>query len=286
MNREKIEALNQQNKEEYLDPELYDQENERYQEDLNLLKEWAQQQGSPIIEIGCGTGRVTIPLAEAGFELIGVDLSKEMIAKAQEKSAAKGVVDRIRWEVQDVTRLNLGVQSPFLFMTGHTFQHFLSNQAQDECFQAINCHLSKDGILIFNTRFPSKEELIQPETEEYWYSYSDAKGRKVDVYTSAAYDPILQLQHYTTIRRLSLSSEANLSNEAKLSHQSNLSSEDKLTGDQQEVITRITLRYVYPQEMARLLQSHGFEILDVYESWDKKPLTPACYSMIYVCRKR
>lgn len=268
------------NMEEYEDAELYDLEND-FHEDLDFLKEWAHQQGGPVVEIGCGTGRITIPLAQADFELIGVDLSEKMLERAKQKeSDAADIGMPIRWELQDATKLDLGVQSPFVFMTGHTFQHLLTNHEQDAFLQAVASHLTQGGIFIFNSRFPSKEELMQPETEEYWRSYTDTLGRRVEVSTIASYDMLTQLQHYTTIRRVAAAQE----------EQVGLSDSDPAVKDKgeigQENRTRITLRYVYPQEMARLLDQHGFEILHVYDSWNKKPLSATCYSMVYVCRKR
>lgn len=60
---------------------------------------------------------------------------------------------------------------------------------------------SFNGIFIFDTRFPSKEELIQPPTEEYWTTITDEKGRRCDLYTEMNYDSIQQIQHYITTRR-------------------------------------------------------------------------------------
>lgn len=248
------------NMEEYEDPELYDFENETYVEDIPLLLKWAKKQGGTVIELACGTGRVTIPIALANVPVIGVDLSQQMLDKARDKASSKDL--DITWLLQDCTKLQLDMKSRLIYMTGNSFQHFLTNESQDQLLQSVHAHLLKDGVFIFNTRFPSKEELLQPVTEEFWRSYRDATGNLVDAYTIARYNQIEQIQHYTTIRK---------------THTENRVVEKR---------TNINLRYTYPQEMKRLLALHGFDIQQIYSDWSEAPLTEDSYSMIYVCKRR
>lgn len=248
------------NFEEYDDPELYDKENESYLPELPLLTKWASEKPGRIIDLACGTGRVTIPLAEEGFQVVGVDVHKGMLEAAQRKSASAGV--DIDWLEQDCTNLNLGVKSPLIYTVGNSFQHFLTNEAQDGLLSSVNRHLEDEGILIFSTRFPGAEELLQPPVEEYWRSYQDGE-LKVDVSTISHYDALEQIQHYTTIRKYK-------------AHYDEIVDEKR---------TRISLRYVYPKEMERILSVHGFEILNVFEDWKESPVTNDSYEMIYVCRK-
>ncbi|SHJ72306.1 Methyltransferase domain-containing protein [Clostridium amylolyticum] len=248
------------NMEEYEDPDLYDSENEMYKDDLGLILEWAEKTKGKIIELACGTGRIALELAERGMEVVGVDLNKQMLKKAEEK--AKGRNLYVQWILQDCTELNLNIKSTFIYMVGNSFQHFLTNESQDKLFESVSNYLDINGIFIFDTRFPSLEELLQPEKEEYWKSYIDEKNRKVDLYTLSSYDALNQIQHYKTIR---------------------IYNEDTFKEKSQE--TNISLRYVYPQEMRRVLQQYGFEILNIYGYWDKRELTPKSSSMIVVCKK-
>ena len=139
----------------------------------------------------------------------------------------------------------------------------LTNTNQDQLLTSIHHVLADNGIFIFDTRFPSKEELIQPSTEEYWTTISDEKGRKCDLYTEMTYDSIQQIQHYITTRRF-------------------------YEGDTlvEEIKTTIDLRYTYPQELERLLVANGFELLHIYNDWEGNELGEDCYSMVVVCRKK
>ncbi|MDZ5710703.1 class I SAM-dependent methyltransferase [Jeotgalibacillus haloalkalitolerans] len=248
------------NFEEYDDPELYDKENESYLPELPLLIKWASKKSGTIIDLACGTGRVTIPLAEKGFRVMGIDVHNGMLEKAQKKSTVAGV--NIDWLQEDCTNLNLEMKSPLIYTVGNSFQHFLTNEAQDGLLVSVNRHLEEGGIFIFGTRFPGSEELLQPSTEEYWRTYQNGEY-KVDVSTISHYDALEQIQHYTTIR--------------KYKHVS-----DEIVDEKR---TNISLRYVFPKEMERLLSVQGFEVLDVYEDWKETPVSNDSYEMIYVCRK-
>lgn len=249
------------NTEEYDHPILYDKENTQTN-DLPFILKWASKTTGVIIDLACGTGRVTIPLARAGYQLIGVDIHRSMLEEARTKAQRENL--NIEWELQDCTKLDWPVQSQLIYSVGNSFQHFLTNEDQDALLLAVNKHLQTNGVFIFDTRFPNEEELLQPSNEEYWRSYIDKETQnKVDVYTSSSYHSISQIQHYLTIRK-----------------------SKNLAGDViAEKRTNIHLRYTFPQEMNRLLTMNGFEILAIYQDWNETHLTNASDNMIYVCRK-
>ena len=251
-----------ENYEEYDDPILYDKENEPFIAELPYLLKWAERLEGPIIDLACGTGRITIPMAQNGHRMIGVDIHKGMLQEAVKKSSKFDL--KIDWVEQDCRKMDLTIKSNFIYSVGNSFQHFLTNDAQDELLVSVNKHLEIGGIFIFGTRFPSNEELLQPSTEEYWKTYTDNDTQNlVDVYTISNYDSLNQIQHYTTIRRYK--------NEA-----------GELID---EKTTNIRLRYVFPKEMERLLHSHGFQIVNVNKDWKGNPITNDSYEMIYVCKK-
>ncbi|WP_185766352.1 class I SAM-dependent methyltransferase [Niallia circulans] len=254
--------MNINNSQEYDDPTLYDKENESYIPEIPFLQKWASKQQGLIIDIACGTGRVTIPLAKKGYNLVGVDIHKGMLTQAKKKAANLHL--QIRWIEQDCTQLDLCIKSNLVYSVGNSFQHFLTNESQDGLLTSINKSLEVEGLFIFNTRFPSVEELLQPSTEEYWKSYTDNETLNiVDLFTISEYDSLKQIQHYTTIRKY----------------------KDNAGDIIKEKRTNISLRYVFPQEMERLLFAFGFEILHLYSEWNETPITNDSYEMIYVCRK-
>lgn len=247
--------------EEYEDPSLYDVENENIQE-LSFLLEWAEKAtfgNQPILDLGCGTGRLTIPLANAGYTMIGIDVHEGMLQRAKEKANPGS---SIQWLLQDCRNITMEQKAPLAYMVDHIFQHFLTNQHQDELLKSVHQVLSSNGYFIFNTRFPSVEELLQPCEEQYERTITDQNGREVKIFYKMEYDSVQQIQHYKTIRRFYQAKEL-----------------------LKERVSTIDLRYSYPQEIERTLALGGFKLIHCFKGWDAKPLNSDCYSMVVVCQK-
>ncbi|CDO04818.1 Cypemycin methyltransferase [Oceanobacillus picturae] len=249
-----------ENLEEYQDPIQYDKEHVAYDEDISYLTKSADKATGPIVDLACGTGRATIPLAKAGNSIVGVDLHRGMLRRAREKAVAEKL--DIGFIEQDCTKLELGLKSDFIFMVGNSFQHFLTNEAQDKLLESIQRHLVKGGRFLFNTRFPGEEELVSTNDEEPGFSYKDGK-LSVHVSYISEYDALNQVQHNITIRRF-------------------FDANGKLQDEKRSVID---LRFVFPLEMERLLEKHGFTIEGVYQDWNESPLTSNASKMVYLCKK-
>lgn len=246
----------EKNLEIYADPEMYDHLYEGYQKDLNVILQWAKS-AQLIIELACGTGRLTIPMAQRGFQMIGVDLHEGMLERAKQK--AKEQMVSIEFILQDCSKLSIPVKSSLVFMTGNSFQHFLTNELQDNLLQSVRLHLEKDGIFIFDTRNPLLHELAA--VDEYERKYFDKDGNQIIEFHRDEYDPLTQILHCHTNREI---------------YQG-----QALVAKEQD---GISLRFSFPFEMERLLKYNGFEILEVYGDWDKNELKNNSVSMVYVCQ--
>lgn len=245
-----------ENLEKYTNPEKYDHLYEGYQKDLHVIVEWAKPT-HPIIELACGTGRLTIPMAKRGFQMIGVDLHEGMLERAKQKAKEQKL--SIEFLQQDCTKLNLPAKSSLIFMTGNSFQHFLTNEVQDALLQSVRQHLVEDGLFIFDTRNPLLHELAA--VDEYEQAYNDKSGYQIMEYHREEYDAMTQILHCHTDRHI-YQSEA-------------------LVAKEQD---GISLRYSFPLEIERLIRGNGFEIVQAYGDWDKNALHAKSESMVYVCR--
>ena len=243
----------------YTDPELYDAENHTVDE-LPVLLPLARAAGGLILDLACGTGRTTFPLAHAGHRVIGVDASEPMVALARAKAAALGLP--VEFHVQDCRQLELPLTASMVTMTGNAFQEFLTNDDQDALFGSVHRHLEAGGVFVFGTRLPSGANLERPAGEQPWSSVSDRSGRAIDISVIWSYDAAAQLQDYTFIERLG--------------HGTTGAREQRSYG---------RLRYTGPMEMRRLLGAHGFALRAMYGGWDASPLTNESAEMVVVARR-
>lgn len=241
----------------YADPKKYDELYNGYQEDLTYILECAKHVKEPIIELACGTGRLTIPMAKQGFEMYGVDIHNDMLNRAIQKATEEEL--NIQFIQQDCTKLDLPIKSRLVYMTGNSFQHFLTNESQDALFCSIKSHLQPKGEFIFDTRNPILHELaVVEETEE---QYTNSENQLVIEKHHEVYS------HHTQILRCTTTSK--------------IMEHGKIIETYKDAIS---LRYTFPMELNRLLSAHDFELMALYGSWKKEKFQEDSISMIVHCR--
>ena len=143
--------LEHTNLDDYDDPAIYDLENKNFEPDGPFYLSMAQQVNGSVLELGCGTGRVTIPLARNGIDITGLDIVRGMLARAK---ANAGELP-IRWIEADVREFHLGKRFDLICTTGSVFQHLLERKEQEMMLACVQEHLSPDGIFVVDALFPS-----------------------------------------------------------------------------------------------------------------------------------
>lgn len=268
--------LDHDNLEDFQDAETYDlHENDT---GVAFYAALAQETGGPVLELACGTGRVSIPIARLGFAVTGLDVVPGMLEQARLRSRDLP----IRWVEGDARTFDLGEQFRLIFLTGNAFQMFLTNADQTALLERVRAHLHDEGLLAFETRNPlwatprtrvDLEAVLKDARRSSDFftfladgvvekSQTDRNGRTVWESFTQRYDHVAQILHITSDRRWR-------------------------EGEQERAtVTRIALRYTFPQGLAALLHSNGFTIMRRYGDWNREPLTAASTSIIMVCRKR
>ena len=153
-----------------------------------------------MLEIACGTGRVSIPIARLGFAVTGVDIVPGMLDRARSKSAGLPT----RWIEGDARTFDLGEQFRLIFVTGNAFQAFLTRIDQEALLERVQVHLHDEGLFAFETRNPrwanhatrdAEDEglfatLETRDTEEDGQTYTDSGGHDVRISRTQAYDHV------------------------------------------------------------------------------------------------
>jgi 2-polyprenyl-3-methyl-5-hydroxy-6-metoxy-1,4-benzoquinol methylase len=154
------------NLEEYKNPKLYDLENSHYEPDGPFFLQLAQQIGDPVLEVGCGTGRITIPLAQQGIDITGLDVVPQMIERARQKAPELP----IQWLHGDARPFRLERRFHLIFESGALFQHLLTRKDQEAFLARAGEHLEPDGRLVIGSIVPTADMMETDETEKAWFN--------------------------------------------------------------------------------------------------------------------
>jgi SAM-dependent methyltransferase len=125
--------------------------------DVQFYVEEAGQAEGAVLEVGCGTGRILLPLARAGHEVVGVDTSAQMLARCRAKllDEAEPVRDRVRLHHGDARTLALGERFSLIIAPFRVVQHLTSIDDQLGFLHAVASHLEPGGRFIFDVFNPN-----------------------------------------------------------------------------------------------------------------------------------
>jgi len=129
---------------------FYDVEHARFDEDVDLYINFAELRGGPLLELACGSGRLLLPLARAGYEVTGVDTSSTMLDLARQALETEGLIARCTLVQQDMCALQLDKKFHLAFIALGSFGHVITRRAQQQALAAIRAHLTAGGTFILD----------------------------------------------------------------------------------------------------------------------------------------
>ena len=189
--------INHDNLIEYADPILYDLENQGFEPTGPFYLSLAQEVGGSVLELGCGTGRYTIPLAQAGIDITGLDVVPGMLTQA----GAKANDLPITWVEADSRDFHLGRQFDLIIATGAMFHHLLTRVDMEATLSCIHHHLTADGTFATDLLFPHRHLQRNIEEEEDWFTITNGQGQEIRVSGIQTYDAFNQIRTETAYRR-------------------------------------------------------------------------------------
>jgi SAM-dependent methyltransferase len=139
-------------------------------QDIPICIDLARAADGPVLELGCGTGRVLIPMARAGLVMTGLDLSPSMLGVCREQLGHEpvDVQARVRLIEGDMRAFDLGEQFALVTTPFRAFQHLTTVEDQTSCLSAIHRHLRPGGRLVLDLFNPSIPLLAAAERSEEW----------------------------------------------------------------------------------------------------------------------
>jgi len=227
----------------------------------------AGQRGEAVLEIGCGTGRVALRLAQEGARVVGLDLSSHMLEVARRKS---GSLPHVRWEQGDMRSFELGETFGLAIIPGHAFQFMLTPEDQLTCLGCIQPHLNPGGRLVVHLDHQDLGWL------------SNLSGKRTGVFEEGS-----QVTHPDT-GRLVRSSHAwtylpSTQTASVVSRWEELGTDGEVTQTWER--EPMHLHCVFRFEMEHLLSRAGFEEIRVFGDFYQGELKDQSSEMVWVARR-
>ncbi len=247
----------------------YDLENADFTEDLPFWLELAEEYGDPILELGCGTGRVLLHLARRGHAVTGIDNSPEMLARLEAKlgmTSAQHIATAPSLVRADMTSFSVSGLFKQAIMPFNTFMHLLTLEDQIAAFTCIRKHLQHGAALALDVINPG-EAYAAPAGEQglaLERTFVDGEsGSAVQQFSSVAVDRAAQIARITWLY-------------------------DSVgpDGAVQRTIVPLTLRYTFPGEMRLLLEKCGFALTHLYGDYQRSPFADGSPRMIVLAAKQ
>jgi SAM-dependent methyltransferase len=239
----------------YVRPDLYDLLFEGLDFDLGFYREMALQQTAggepgPVLDLACGTGRVMLPLLEAGVDVEGVDLSRPMLERLREKARARGLAPRVHQV--SMSAFELPRRFRVAMIPFNAFVHNLTAEDQIATLRRCREHLEPGGVLAFDFFSATPAMLAAPAGKrvlEHEVAHPET-GLPVRIWDARDLDPLTQTQH------------------------SRIEIEELGEGGGIAVTHRFetVVRWIYPAEAELLFRLAGFARWNLWGGFDRRPL--------------
>lgn len=241
----------------YSDGRHYDLQTRDFVDDIPFYLGQIKKYGQPVLELACGTGRITIPLAEKGVRISGLDVSEPMLAQAKRKAAKKGI--QVEWIKADCRSFQLNQKFHLIFIPVNSITHLHDLESLEALFSCVKEHLTDKGRFVIDVFNPRLDILMRDPTKRYPVAeYPDPDGQGTVIVTeNNVYDAASQ------------------TNRIKWYYKAG-------EGKEERVIEN-NMRILFPQELDVLLHHNGFVIEAKFGNYDQTPFASGSPKQLIVC---
>lgn len=238
------------------DPHIYDGLNTDLA-DLHFYKRWMPKtKGARILELCCGTGRLTLPLAEDGYDITGVDFTPTMLEQAKAKAAEEGLA--IEFIEADMRTLDLPEKYDLIFIPFNSIHHLYSNEDVFNAFRAVKSHLKEGGTFLLDCFNPNIQFIVEGEKEQQTIAeYTTKDGRDVVI------KQIMRYENSTQINRIEWHYFIN---------------------GEFDSVQKLDMRMFFPQELDAYLTWNSFTIIHKFGGFEEESFDDQSGKQVFVCK--
>jgi SAM-dependent methyltransferase len=208
--------------------------------------EEARRSGGRVLEMACGSGRLTIPIAQSGIEIVGADLSASMLDMARTKALRAGV--RVEFVEADMRDFEVPGKFSAILIPGNSLLHLFSIDDLKQCLASVRRHLASGGRLVFDVSKWDLALLARDPGQRYPVLKTDG----ISIEETATYDAAAQVRdivwHFSDSR-----------------------------------VIEYRLRVIFPQELLLLLEVAGFHVEARYGEFTREPFESSSPRQVYIC---
>lgn len=238
----------------YEDAEFYDMEFADRRHEIPFFRKLAREAGGPVLEVACGTGRITIPIALDGVEIAGLDISRPMLERARVHGAKAGV--SISWVEQDCREMRLDQPFSLIFSATNAMQHLLDVESAHAFLCAARKALRPGGRLVIDVFNPVLTKLLKTPADRHMLkTLPHAKGGEIAVEVESSYRADTQILHFDL---------------------------HYIRGGAVLKTKQVNMRVFFPQELLALCQWSGLRVLERFGDYDGSLFTAESPKQILV----
>ncbi len=225
--------------------------------DLEFYKRWLpKNKEARILELCCGTGRLTIPIAKDGYHISGVDYMSSMLEKAKVKASEEGL--KVEFIEADIRSLDLPEKYDLIFIPFNSIHHLYKNEDLFKAFNGVKNHLKDGGLFLLDCFNPNIQFIVEGEKEQKEIArYTTNDGRDVLI------KQIMRYENKTQINRIEwhyfINGEFNS-------------------------IQNLDMRLFFPQELDAYLEWNGFHIINKFGGFEDQAFNDHSEKQIFVCQ--
>jgi len=234
--------------------------------DIDFYHGLSKASGGPILEIGVGTGRIALPLAQQGMEIVGIDLFEPMLKVAHQNALDVAPLDgSFRLIQADMRDFDLKRQFPIVTIPARTLLLATTEAEQIDTLCCAAKHLASDGTMAFNLFYPDPEMLADDPDEEFLLEVVDKPdGGRYVLTARNRFDVVSQLNHGVQIAE-------------ELDPKGEILRRQEL---------KVVVRYLYPEQIIALCDRVGLEVIEMWGDFEGGELDEESDEIVVLARHK